>query len=615
MSETMVSKSIILGSDKKFDLRSVPFSAKGSYMCVLEDPYDRSLYLSITRSPAMMMERKNLIKLAPVLDNKEISYKYYAEPGKLTITTFKGNIEICFANDRQIRVKGKGIGVRFSFNNMIRFENASPKENGDLEIAYIILGKLLFSPLRGSMSNNAVWTPGKAMVEDFMIEMIPPMDTGEYEIAIHEYYSNGWRDGQYAPFDDCVTANEADFSEFCKSYPDVPEKYEDMALAAKWTIWNHIVRPEGRLKTEIVYASRDSFVRAFSWHQSFQAMAACKNIRLAWNLILNMFEYQTEAGQIPNNIGDIGVDYMYVRPPVQGYALNFLLNNCDLSSLGKEDYSKLYEKLAKFAGWFYEMRDHAETGIPQYYHPGESGYNDSTLFREGAPLQSGDLLAHLVLLTEACSKLAGKAGLANDGEKWENESGRLLKILVEEFWDGRQFISRLAETGEKVRTECVATLQPIMLGSRLPEEIVDAVAKRLEDEDEFMTAGGIASEKLGSADFKIKGSFMRGGIVGVVQQFIALGLKDAGKDALAEKIASRYCDLLLEKGLGFSLWPYDTDPATGLPLREEDLYKTKDREEAPDLFKKEKKEIETVFPWSSWTAASFLTLASQIAKE
>ena len=448
-----------------------------------------------------------------------------------------------------------------------------------------------------------------------MIEITPPMDTGEYELAIHEYYSNGWRDKEYMPFDECVKKSEDDFNEFCKSYPEVPEKYQDMALAAKWTIWNHIVRPEGRLKTPVVYASRDSFAKAFSWHQSFQAMAACKNIKQAWGLLLNMFEYQDEAGQIPNFIGDIGADYMYVRPPVQGYALNYLLSNCDTSALKKEDYAELYGRLSKFAQWFYDMRDHAKTGIPQYYHPGESGYNDSTLFREGTPLQSGDLLAHLVLLTEACSKLAQKAGMEDGGEKWKKESERLLDILVKDFWDGRQFISRLAETGEQVQTECVATLQPIMLGHRLPKEIVEAVAARLGSEEEFMTAGGIASERLGSPDFKIKGAFMRGGIVGVVQQFLAIGLKDAGKDVLAEKIASGYCGLVLEKGLGFTMWPYDTDPATGLPLKEEDIYKVKDREEAPDLFKKEKKEQETVNPWSSWTAASFITLASYIAKE
>ena len=607
-----MSKSIILGSEEKFDLRSVPFSARGSYLCILEAPEDRSLYLSITRSPTMMIERKNLVRMTPVLDNKEIAYTYQAEPGKLTIQTCKGSIEICFASEKQIRIRGNGIGLRFCFDNMIQYENASPKENGDLEIAYIILGKLLFVPLKGSMWSSAKWAPRKAQVDDFILELIPPVETGQYEAAIHEYYSNGRREEKYIPFDECVSLMETDFETFYTNYPSVPEKYGQMACLAAWTVWNHFVRPEGRLKSPVVYMSRTSFIRAFGWQQSFQAIAACNNVKEAWKLLLVMFDYQNEAGQIPDNVGEIGINYMTTKPALQGFALDYILNQCDISALTKEDYAELYGKLTKFAEWFFAKRDHRGSGIPQYYHPAESGWNDATIFKEGVPLQSGDMLAYLILLTETCGKLASKAGIVDETDKWMNESKRLLDILVKKFWDGRQFISRVAETGEVVESDSIVSLLPIILGKRLPQNIIDTIAERLESEEEFMTSGGIVSEKLGSPEFKIKNAFMRGSIVGPIQQLLVMGLKNAGKGDLAKKIATRYCDLVCEKGLSLTLWPFGNDPATGLPLKEEDIYEPDDRNKKPDRFKNEKKEMETVNPWTSWAAASFLAIAKFI---
>ena len=57
ITELLNKRPVILGSRERYDLRCVPFSAR-AYMCILEDQEDRNLYLSISRSPAFMMERK-----------------------------------------------------------------------------------------------------------------------------------------------------------------------------------------------------------------------------------------------------------------------------------------------------------------------------------------------------------------------------------------------------------------------------------------------------------------------------------------------------------------------------------------------------------------------------
>jgi hypothetical protein len=171
------------------------------------------------------------------------------------------------------------------------------------------------------------------------------------------------------------------------------------------------------------------------------------------------------------------------------------------------------------------------------------------------------------------------------------------------------------ETGETVESGSIASLQPIILGSRLPRQIIDAIADRLDNEQEYMTAGGIVSEILGSPDFTIKGGFMRGNIVAPVQLLLSMGLKHAGKEKLARKIAERYCDLACKEGFSLMLSPYQYDPATGLPLKKEDIYEPEDRNKKVDRFKNEKKEAETINQWTSWAAANFLTMAGYVLED
>ncbi|MDR0999241.1 MAG: hypothetical protein LBL96_00305 [Clostridiales bacterium] len=602
----------MLGSAEKFDLRSAPFSYCGSYICVLEDAEDRKLYLSLSRSPKLLIQRKNLIRLTPILDNKELPFVYTINPGKLVIKTFCGEIEICFANEQQLRIRGTGkAALKFSFG-METFEVAAPKENGDMEVMFIILGKLLFAPLSGAMYNNGKWVPQKAMTEDFDLVLLPSIEANGFEAAIHEYYSNGERDKSYAPFDECAAKAEVEFEKFRKRYPAVPQKYEAMAKVAAWIVWTHIVRPRGFLKGPIVYMGRSSFLRGFGWQQSYQAMAQSLDIKEAWKLLLNMFDYQDAAGQIPDSVGEQGISYRVSKPALQGLAMLYLLETGDASLLSKEDFAALYKKLKKFAGWWFKFRDHAKTGIPQYYHSDESGFDDATIFKEGVPLQSGDLLSWMILLTEALSVLAAKLGENDESDHWANESKRLLNILLAEFWNGKQFISRMAETNEIVEADSIVALLPIILGKRLPADIIDTISQRLADEDEFLTSSGIVSESLKSSEFTGRAGFMKGSIVSPVQLLITLGLKDSGKDELAKDIATRYCDFACEKGLSHMMPPHEYDLASGLSVKKEDWYKPEDFEQKVERFKSEKKEAETVEPWTSWAAANFLTIAGHI---
>ena len=609
--KTTIGKSIILGSDERFDLRSVPFSIRGSYLCILENQEDRCLYLSISRSPSMMIERKNLVKVAPVVDNKMIPFTYTVEPGRLAIKTYKGIAEICFAGQKQLRVRGNGISLRFSFK-MRQFENCSPKENGDYEVAYEILGKLLFVPLRGSIWCNAKWNHNTVQSDDFIIDLIPPVETMQFEAAIHEYYSNGTRDENYIPFDHCAQAANEDFDAFRKRFGMVPERYDEMANLAAWTIWTHSMRPEGRQKNPVIYMSRVSSLRAYSGQQCYQAMASDANAKEAWKLLLTMFDYQNDSGRIPNNIGDISIGYAAACPALQGVALDYIMNRFDLSELSPDDYAELYGKLSRFTHWWLAKRDRNASGIPQYYHPDESICPHSSIFSKGLPVQSGDLLAFLVLLTESCGKLAINAGLDSESVWWMNESKRFLNILLKDFWNGQQFICRSAGSLEIVETGSVTSLLPIILGKRLPDDIIETIANRLASQDEYLTRGGVVAERIGSVDFAFSDAVLRGNIVAPIQLLLIMGLKNAGKAELAKTIAVRYCDQVCIEGLDSVLSAFRCRHSPIMMEKNHQVMKTSSNENKASGKLDSYEEVTT---WSSEAAAIFLTIASYIFGE
>jgi len=91
-----------------------------------------------------------------------------------------------------IRVRSRGrAAMRFLFEGMKQFENACPREDGGIEVAFIQTGKLLFVPLRGALWHNAMWIPAKAQTQDFVIDLLPSVETNEFEACILAYFSNG----------------------------------------------------------------------------------------------------------------------------------------------------------------------------------------------------------------------------------------------------------------------------------------------------------------------------------------------------------------------------------------------------------------------------------------
>ncbi|MDR2370434.1 MAG: hypothetical protein LBD71_03045, partial [Treponema sp.] len=284
------------------------------------------------------------------------------------------------------------------------------------------------------------------------------------------------------------------------------------------------------------------------------------------------------------------------KPPIHGWAIDYIFENFDLSPLEKEDYEALYGRLGKYANWWLTQRDHAKKGVPSYYHSDESGYDESTLFYKGLPIQGPDLIANTALLCEGCGKLAAKCGREAEVKGWREKSEKLIKYLVDNMWDGDQFAAILTATGEKYKCGSIAQLQPIMLGNRLPKNIADRLARRLTDPEEYLTEIGIATEHLKSEKQVIR-AFTKGAVVAPTQMLIVKGLWDSGHREEAKLIAARYLNALLSHGLALGIHNYRREPVLWNPIE------------------KPKTPHAVGFPWSSWVGSIFILMASSIMGE
>lgn len=553
--------SVLFGTNCQFDLQRLPFSTKGAFLSIYQDSLDKNLYFSIARSEPIENIRASLLRISLVDETgADLPFIYECEPSKLTVKCEKGTAEFTYEDAQTMLVRVKGTTLRV-YCDLEMHEGGIQSAPGQVELAFNLLGGMAFYRIAGQLTSDEVWNFRECRPYPFHID-ITPTGSEPALAAVYEYYSTPVIKETHADFDDACAKLENEFSEFCKKYPQVPYAYRDMAQRAIWHIWTSIMGPRGSIKEPIVWMHKLFLNRAFGWHQAFHAMAMKNDTRLAFDILMSMFAYQDSAGGIPDNITDLDqIVWICTKPPVYGLAACYMLENFDLSVLTREDYEDMYTKLEKFAAWWLVHHDHAKTGCPAYYHPDESGYDEATLFEAGLPLISPDLVAYIVGHCDALSRLADILGKTEDAKRWSDEGDRLLDILVNDLWDGEKFRAKKPQTGEYFECGSLALLQPVMLGRRLPSEIVKKIASRVSDPKEFLTDHGIASEHLESSSLVMR-SFTRGPVIAPTQMLIIWGLFDAGEIETARMLAARFLNAMISEGLILGTTPYRVEPRT-----------------------------------------------------
>ena len=191
-----------------------------------------------------------------------------------------------------------------------------------------------------------------------------------------------------------------------------------------------------------------------------------------------------------------------IKPPVYGWALKQIMKRHDIEKEWPRDkIEKLYLGAGRWADWFMTYRDDDGDGLPSLEHPGETGFDEVSLFRDHVQMTSPDLPAYLVLAFEAQGDLA-KILKKPDAEieAWYQKSKTLLKLMLTKMWDGEHFVGLVPYTFEKIFSGSNVHYIPIILGDRLPGPVIDKLVSDLSEENGLLRPYGLATENMLTSD-------------------------------------------------------------------------------------------------------------------
>jgi glycogen debranching enzyme len=406
--------------------------------------------------------------------------------------------------------------------------------------------RLAFIPLRGRLAVDAPWQ-GHGCTR-IVAEFLPENPATPMECAIQEYRQVR---PAVAPaleyeFDRCVADVDREWNEWLAAAPAVPGSLAAARETAALVNWTSTVNPSGHLKYEAMFMSKNWMTSIWSWDHAFNAMAlARQNPELAWDQLRVIFEHQDETGAFPDLVNDRDIVWNFVKPPIHGWALRWMLDR--IPAPAPAELQVLYERIQRCTDWWFQYRDDDRDGLPQYNHGNDSGWDNSTVFASGLPVESPDLAAFLVLQMDALALLARRLGRESDAAGWTSRADATLAAMLRHFWRGDRFVAVRGPDHRDIESESLLTYIPLVLGKRLPPEVFRKLVAGLLEKDRFLTEYGLASESLSSPRYEADG-YWRGPIWAPPMLLIVDGLVGGGEAELARDLAGRYCRLFARSG-------------------------------------------------------------------
>lgn len=543
---TAVSESKYKNDGKDFfKLGPNAFTRRGSYFAVYSAGTSTAygaakLFIGSRRGGNTEMPHHKLVDIAPIYQGRKIPYAVLTTPTELILRTQYGNICICYAEKDLMLIKGEnGLGLRID-KEMIRHELFKRRGQKSWEGVFRWTCSLVFSPWKGSIDMDAPWDWEKLSTPIVKGDFLPD-ENGDLLISIEEFGYSGKERQSVPTYEEGLANVKADWEDFLSKQPQLPAKYKDQREETAWLSWSHLMTPFGRVKRTSIFMT--STYAASEWQMCENAVAMSNHLPIAMDLMLNMIDQQAPTGQLPDFYDDMRGIYQLTKPPIQGWALKYLMKKYDFSKdVPRDQLDMMYDGYAAWAEWFMKYRDDDRDGIPQYEHGDETGCDDTAVFRGQPIMELPELSAFLGLLFEALGDLAKAMGKDEAvSERWYMRSREIIKRMIDTFWNGSRFIGLTQGDHRIVDTKSILFYRPLVLGHRLPKEIVDKMAADLSAEGEYLSPYGLLGQSMISDEFSLNG-FSNGRVAGSDNLLIITGLYDAGKVELAKEMARRVCD-------------------------------------------------------------------------
>jgi alpha,alpha-trehalase len=532
---------------RAINLKKMPFTRRGSYM-VLSDV--RENYQGNKNEAGLYLRTIHNSVITPLVakitlqeDGKEMEAASYLKHAALIFSGKLSQIECCFADEDTILIRGsKNTGICLDFLT----------DNGPYDYIYEVEddGRILY--MANCYKNNnryLVWlqegycTLEQKWEESSSLYSRLRIEGDEGFFCIVKEIETEWdKKTEFYDYEAARKKTEEDFLDFYSKMPEMNRKYEEMGYMASFLNWSSIVRPDGFLKREAMYMSKNWMTNVWSWDNCFNALAlSYKNPSLAWDTYIIMADFQDISGRIPDSVSDNHIIWNYCKPPVHGWALQKMMENMELS---KEQMEEAFCFLERWTNWWIKYR--RKDGLFYYNHGNDSGWDNSTVFSVLPPVATPELQADMIIQMQVLANLAERLGKTEEMKKWDEEAKKHKELFFEKCFRNNLPVAIQCSTGEIVENESLLPYEILILGMQLPKKIRDAVISVVKSE-KFFTEYGFATENPSSVMYRSDG-YWRGPIWAPSTMLLIDGLNKCGAKEIATQAAERFVNMVSKNG-------------------------------------------------------------------
>ena len=572
------------------NIEKVPFSTAGSYLCVSKvvaaiwkpvNVTTEGLFIRSVReaqSSAALAGVEALDDLGNVLPTI-----IEATPWSLTLRSENennGQITMAFDGPSRLRIAGTGMGLKLCLPELTYDEFMTYDENRTIVNSFPKNCRLLFWRLSGVIK---LTESSDEAVPKWKAPKLVEMSGDNWELLIEEYDWAYEEKPVSRSFMQCVDAEKEAFINYLKlvGVEAFPEKYREAVKQAAYVNYSAQVGPDELLKGRVMLMSKNWMSRIWTWDCAFNAVEVSGyDAKSAWANFTSPFNIQHSSGMLPDAMNNRAVVSAYTKPPVHGWALRHLRAE---GILDDEKRNWIYPRLLKWASSWYKTMDWDNDGMCQYSHGNDSGWDNCSYFKIGAPIEGPDLAAYLTICWDELACLATELGKPEEAKEHKARGDKQLNDLIRHSWDGEKF--NVYQSGTHIyQDDCDSLLPflPILLGDRLPKEIFNKLAAGLKEKGRFETPYGLATERVGGKHY-ISDGYWLGPIWAPPMMFVVEGLINGGEVEFGKLLAKRFCDNCVNNGFAEN---YDAE--TGADLRDRAY---------------------------TWTSSVFLTLARKYLSE
>ena len=356
-------------------------------------------------------------------------------------------------------------------------------------------------------------------------------------------------------------AVRAEWERFLARMPPAPEGRYDFAVATWYTLWSCFVRARDHYRYDAMLMSKKFMSSVWTWDHCFNALAMMKvSRRTALEQFLLPFELQAESGTLfdmtnPNQ----EVIWAVTKPPIHGWCFGRMMDAFDF---GPRSWRRCWVALprGRTGGW--------TTGTPTATASPSTRRGATAAGTTRRCSTTASSWSRLTCRRSWCCRCAPARGSPSGSAERRRRTGG--GAPRRSCWSGSTTTvgwavgsspgGRGAHAYDPEPTSLLA-LMPIALGEHLDPDRMEVLAGILEDR--FLTEHGPATEAPDSPRYESDG-YWRGPIWAPSTYLIVDGLRRAGRDDLARRIAASFCRMAEHKAQG----QYENfDALTGVGLR------------------------------------------------